>query len=146
MNNNYLAHHGVKGQKWGVRRYQNEDGSFTPEGLKRYGVDSNGKMSREGSKLWRQDRRAALKDANADLKGMALKTNNLFRSYETNQSRYSAGKLFISEKYGKTTLKDYQRNERLKTFAAYGSAFLASIAVMLGSTYITLKKVSSDID
>ena len=33
----YLAHHGVKGQKWGVRRYQNEDGSLTPEGERRYG-------------------------------------------------------------------------------------------------------------
>lgn len=32
----YLAHHGIKGQKWGVRRYQNEDGSLTEEGLKRY--------------------------------------------------------------------------------------------------------------
>ncbi len=32
----YLAHHGIKGQKWGVRRYQNEDGSLTDEGLKRY--------------------------------------------------------------------------------------------------------------
>lgn len=30
----YLAHHGVKGQKWGIRRYQNEDGSLTPEGQK----------------------------------------------------------------------------------------------------------------
>lgn len=35
----YLAHHGVKGQKWGVRRYQNEDGSLTPEGKRR--EDSN---------------------------------------------------------------------------------------------------------
>ena len=35
---NYLAHHGVKGQKWGVRRYQNEDGSLTAEGRKKYGV------------------------------------------------------------------------------------------------------------
>lgn len=34
MDNLYLAHHGVKGQKWGVRRYQNEDGSLTPEGKK----------------------------------------------------------------------------------------------------------------
>lgn len=32
----YLAHHGIKGQRWGVRRYQNEDGSLTPEGRERY--------------------------------------------------------------------------------------------------------------
>ena len=31
-----LAHHGVKGQKWGIRRYQNEDGSLTPAGRKLY--------------------------------------------------------------------------------------------------------------
>ena len=37
MSYEYLAHHGVKGQKWGVRRYQNEDGSLTPEGERRYG-------------------------------------------------------------------------------------------------------------
>lgn len=30
-----LYHHGIKGQKWGIRRYQNEDGSLTPEGKKR---------------------------------------------------------------------------------------------------------------
>lgn len=34
---NYLAHHGIKGQKWGVRRFQNLDGSLTPAGKKRYG-------------------------------------------------------------------------------------------------------------
>lgn len=33
---NELYHHGVKGQKWGVRRYQNYDGSYTQAGLKRY--------------------------------------------------------------------------------------------------------------
>lgn len=33
-----LIHSGIKGQKWGVRRYQNEDGSLTPEGRKRYGL------------------------------------------------------------------------------------------------------------
>ena len=32
---NYLKHYGVKGQKWGVRRYQNEDGSYTEEGKRR---------------------------------------------------------------------------------------------------------------
>lgn len=32
----YLEHHGILGQKWGVRRYQNKDGSLTSEGQKRY--------------------------------------------------------------------------------------------------------------
>ncbi len=32
----YLAHHGIKGQKWGVRRYQNDDGTYTEAGKSRY--------------------------------------------------------------------------------------------------------------
>lgn len=33
----YLEHHGILGQKWGIRRFQNPDGSLTEEGRKRYG-------------------------------------------------------------------------------------------------------------
>ena len=32
---NELYHHGIKGQKWGVRRYQNKDGSLTNSGEKK---------------------------------------------------------------------------------------------------------------
>ena len=32
----YLSHHGVLGQKWGIRRYQNEDGTLTESGKKHY--------------------------------------------------------------------------------------------------------------
>lgn len=32
----YLAHHGILGQKWGIRRYQNSDGTLTEAGKKRY--------------------------------------------------------------------------------------------------------------
>lgn len=34
----YISHHGILGQRWGVRRFQNKDGSLTAEGRKRYGV------------------------------------------------------------------------------------------------------------
>ena len=47
MKDTYLIHYGVKGQKWGVRRYQNEDGTLTEEGKKRYGVSSEEKISKE---------------------------------------------------------------------------------------------------
>ena len=36
MENNSLSHWGIKGMKWGQRRYQNKDGSLTPAGKKRY--------------------------------------------------------------------------------------------------------------
>lgn len=38
---NELYHYGVKGQKWGVRRYQYADGSYTPAGKKRYNATKN---------------------------------------------------------------------------------------------------------
>ena len=38
-----LYHHGIKGMKWGVRRYQNKDGSLTPAGKRRYDDDTTKK-------------------------------------------------------------------------------------------------------
>lgn len=51
MNDIYLAHHGVKGMKWGVRRYQNEDGSLTSVGKRRYNDDATNPIARHRQKL-----------------------------------------------------------------------------------------------
>jgi hypothetical protein len=40
-----MYHHGIKGQRWGIRRYQNKDGSLTPAGKKRYS-DGDGEQKK----------------------------------------------------------------------------------------------------
>jgi len=44
MYGDYVAHHGILGMKWGVRRYQNKDGSLTPKGKARYKLGKNGEL------------------------------------------------------------------------------------------------------
>ena len=52
IKNNVLEHSGIKGQKWGIRRYQNEDGSLTEEGKKRYGTPETYRaVAKEASSL-----------------------------------------------------------------------------------------------
>lgn len=41
----FIAHHGIKGQKWGVRRFQNADGSLTKAGKERYNEQNSSDSS-----------------------------------------------------------------------------------------------------
>jgi len=52
----YLAHYRTKGSKNGVRRYQNEDGSLTPEGYRHYGIDPNGRQAADPRELLARQR------------------------------------------------------------------------------------------
>ena len=67
ISQNELYHHGIKGMKWGVRRFQNEDGSLTTAGKKRYGDESTGSdkktSSNNGSKTPRKGLIARRKDS-----------------------------------------------------------------------------------
>ncbi len=51
----YLMHYGVKGMKWGVRRYQNADGTLTAKGKKRERKDRL-RRAKKYSKYYKQDR------------------------------------------------------------------------------------------
>lgn len=57
---NGLYHHGIKGQKWGERRFQNEDGSLTEAGRKRYGIMERlqlGRANKFGKKAYRAEQK-----------------------------------------------------------------------------------------
>lgn len=58
MENNALYHWGIKGQKWGQRRYQNKDGSLTPAGQKRYNKEVE-KLKKETAKVKAAEKLAA---------------------------------------------------------------------------------------
>ena len=62
-----LQHHGVKGMKWGVRRYQNKDGSLTAKGKKRYGLDESGNLVKKSSTTKTLERLARSGDKNEKL-------------------------------------------------------------------------------
>lgn len=47
MNDNELVHAGIKGMKWGVRRYRNKDGTLTEAGKKRYNRDIRNNASKK---------------------------------------------------------------------------------------------------
>lgn len=101
MKNNELIHWGVKGMKWGVRRYQNKDGSLTPAGKKRLSrIDK--KAERDN---WSEDATSAAKIktkrvrqmSNAELKKLneRMRLENEYRNLS--KQRTSAGKKLVNE-------------------------------------------------
>lgn len=59
----YLAHHGILGMKWGLRRYQNKDGSLTPAGKTRYAGSPNPRHKPSSARKAAKQRAAALEKA-----------------------------------------------------------------------------------
>lgn len=85
----YLAHHGIKGQKWGVRRFQNKDGSYTDEGRRRRGINVS------LPKITPKSKYRDLSDADIDKK-IARRKKELELAKLEKQASTSSGRAFVN--------------------------------------------------
>lgn len=123
----YLSHYGIKGMKWGVRRYQNSDGTLTEEGKARYKAE------------YKEDNATAfLKGKNATVLANAAEyarkyTDRAAKRYEKNPSDKNKAILEankrvkkILDKNAKDSLKDAKTHYE-KLVEKYGSEAVSKI-------------------
>ena len=101
----YICHWGVKGQKWGVRRYQNPDGTLTPAGKQRYKeYKSDNKTRRVLSRHVAADKHN-LRDKGRAMNDARVKYDEAGREY-----RKASSAVFISRKKRDEWLKEASDN------------------------------------
>lgn len=100
-----LTHHGIKGQKWGQRRFQNEDGTWTAAGKKRYG-DMEGSAG------------GAVRRALAKVYGV----NEKFYAKRGNETMASMNKAAKEEQLRKAAAADQKKKENGPSFADKAAA------------------------
>lgn len=124
MENNTLSHYGIRGMKWGIRRYQNKDGSLTPAGKKRYDNDPDNDQDPIPEKSSGSSRASSSSSASAkksvkdmtdeELRAAVARLELEKRYRDLNPQKVSAGRQFLDKaimpaatEAGKQLARDY---------------------------------------
>lgn len=126
-----LYHYGVKGMRWGVRRYQNKDGSLTPAGEKRL-TEYKSKESDRVAKKYQVEK-------------LTAKQNKLEREFEEKNDTYTLNKLtraryrlykaqtmeFLEKRKLDSMTYEEMKNERAEVRRARAKNFIAELDSMI---------------
>ncbi len=97
MGENVLAHYGIRGMKWGVRRYQNKDGSLTAAGKKRYSDDGKATATPKSTTSSSSGRKKVSEMTDDEL-NRAVRRLQLEQQYrQLNPEKISAGQKFVNK-------------------------------------------------
>lgn len=129
-NEEELQHHGILGQKWGVRRFQNEDGTRTPEGKKRV--------------LFQKNQRELTNYEKArykyDSKGRKVKRT--LKNMTNEELKESTERLALEERYNKQS-KDFKESKtKSRQTMSTGGKIVGSM--LLTSGLILMKHALTD--
>lgn len=130
MQTSELYHHGIKGQKWGIRRYQNEDGTLTEEGKRQFEEKARAahlelKSYMSGDKKSEKFYKDLQKKISDDEKKHGVTSFNKFERIGENKIKYST--VYINNKDYKKFLKENEKS------IENGSNYLLSLGLFSNS-------------
>lgn len=124
-----LYHHGVKGQKWGVRRWQNPDGTLTEAGKRHYGL--NNLDSSDRSMLKGKSQKQIQKMANRE----AINFSNKRTVFNTSSEKAAKAMVekYLNEKYGSEVASKAMAQDKK---VMKGRAVIGAIGSVMGAYFI----------